>query len=266
MFIASKVLWTLAAPANLLLALLVVGMALLWTRWRRTGRVLLSAAVICAMAVAVLPVGDLLLHPLEQRFAAPDRLPARIDGIIVLGGSVNPSLSASRGQPILTAAAERLTAGIELALRYPSAPFVFTGGSGDLFDQEAKEADAVGPMFVALGLPRERIILEDRSRNTYENAIFSLRLVKPEPTEVWLLVTSALHMPRAIGSFRHAGWDVVPYPVDYRTPATGARWWPASMDLAGSLDQLNLAVHEWLGLVAYWLDDRTASLLPAPRR
>lgn len=263
LYVVSKVVSALAAPGNVLLLLLGTGVVMLWSRWRRAGRILLSAVFVAAFAVAVLPLSALLIHPLEQRFA-PAALPDRVDGIIVLGGAVDPVLSASRGQPALKDAAERLVEGIGLAHRFPAATFVFTGGSGRLFDRGATEADAVRPLLADLGLAANRIVIEDGSRNTFENAVFSRRLVAPDPAQTWLLVTSAVHMPRAVGAFRRAGWDVVPYPVDYRTLRSGPRWWPPSFDLAGGLRDLHLAIHEWLGLLAYRLNDRTPALLPAP--
>lgn len=104
-----------------------------------------------------------------------------------------------------------------LARRYPQARLVFTGGSGNLGGGSPSESEIVGRYADPMGLPRTRLILEDRSRNTRENAAFTADMVKPKPGERWLLVTSAWHMPRAIGCFRQAGFAVIAYPVDYRT-------------------------------------------------
>ena len=78
-------------------------------------------------------------------------------------------------------------------------------------------------MLERLGLAAGRVIYEERSRNTSENAEFSLAIARPQPGETWLLITSAFHMSRAVGSFRRAGWNVVPYPVDFRPMGTTRR-------------------------------------------
>ena len=105
-------------------------------------------------------------------------------------------------------------------------------------------------------------MLETRSRNTEENAVFTKELVQPKPGERWLLVTSAQHMPRAIGCFRRAGFPVEAYPVDWHT-RRALRLAPMET-LSGGLGRLDNAVHEWIGLVSYWLTGRTSELLPGP--
>jgi uncharacterized SAM-binding protein YcdF (DUF218 family) len=88
-------------------------------------------------------------------------------------------------------------------------------------------------------------------------------LVKPKPGERWLLVTSAWHMPRAIGCFRRAGFKVEAYPVDRPARPIAEELLP-SRTLAGGLHQTDQAIHEWIGLGAYWVTDRTSELLPGP--
>ena len=104
---------------------------------------------------------------------------------------------------------------------------------------------------------------ENRSRNTYENAIMTRALVRPKPGESWLLVTSAAHMPRSIGIFRHIGWDMTAYPVDYRTFGNSRDDKPTTEAL-DSLRRLDVALHEWVGLAAYWAAGKTDTFFPAP--
>ena len=78
-----------------------------------------------------------------------------------------------------------------------------------------------------------------------------------------MLVTSAFHMPRAVGCFRAVGWDVVPYPADFRTDAQ-AHWWPPQVAFARGLQTLDFFVHEWVGMLAYWWTGRAAALFPGP--
>src|SRR6185295_10248649 len=117
----------------------------------------------------------------------------------------------------------------------------------------------VGRRFlIDLGVPAERIEMEEMSRTTFENAAESLAIAKPKSGETWLLVTSAYNMPRAVASFRAVGFEVVPYPVDYRTRPADLRRPVATV--VGGLELTDIAVHEWLGLLGYRLTGRTQSL------
>src|ERR1700740_1675166 len=204
-------------PANFLIGGGVLGAVLLATRRAFLGRRLLVAAVVLLAICGFSPLGNWLLYPLEQRFPPWDAARGVPDGIIVLGGSIEPELSAAHGRAALTHAADRLIAAAALARRYPNARIVFSGGNANLVsDDTAKEADYALSLFESLGIPKERLTMERRSRNTQENAEFSKALVNPKDGERWLLVTSAYHMPRSVGLFRKAGFAVEPYPVDWR--------------------------------------------------
>lgn len=258
---ASKLLWMLAQPSNLLVLLLLLGVLALALGGRRLARALLYGTALVLLPVAVLPVGEWLLLPLEKRFPAPQALSGQVDGVVVLGGGIDLELTAAHGAPALGESAERFTALIELARRYPDARLVFTGGAEWLSDA-LTEAEAVRRFYARQRFDLGRIRFEDRARNTHENAVLSRELVRPAPGERWLLVTSAAHMPRAVGVFRAAGWPVEAYPVDYRTPG-GFRLW-AGLDTATRLKELDEAVKAWIGLLAYWLSGRSDALLPAP--
>ena len=262
-FWLSKLLWMVASPFNLLLVGLLAGSLLLWTRWQRLGRGLIGVTVGAATLVAVLPLGELLLIRLEDRFPVVAEPAAPVDGIVVLGGVVNQVLTRSRGQMAIGGAVERLTELATLARMHPQAKIVFTGGSGDPFAQDLKEADVLEPLLLTLGLDPARIILENQSRNTYENAVYARELAAPAAEERWVLVTSAFHMPRAVGCFRRAGWgNLVPYPVDFHF-APGQRF-GLGFDLGRGLGWLQAGLHEWLGLIFYRLTDRTSAFFPAP--
>lgn len=262
-FWLSKVLWFAASPNNLLLIALIIGALLLWTRWHRLGRRLIAIVALTIGAIAILPVGDAMLSHLEDRFPVVAEPPAPVHGIVVLGGVVNQALTRSRGQMVIGGAVERLTELADLARRHPQAKIVFTGGSGDPFAQELKEADVLGPLLRTLGLEPESVILENQSRNTYENAVFTRELAQPKPDERWVLVTSAFHMPRAVGCFRQAGWgNLVPYPVDFQFPPGGNLGW--RFNFGRGLGMLENGLHEWVGLIFYRLMDRTDAIFPGP--
>jgi uncharacterized SAM-binding protein YcdF (DUF218 family) len=183
----------------------------------------------------------------------------------VLGGSVDTGLSQSRGQVALVAAAGRITETVVLARRFPEARVVISGGDSSLFPAARSEAATTRDLLVALGVAAERIVLEGNSRNTYENAVMSYAVAQPKVGETWLLVTSALHMPRAVGCFRRAGWTIIPYPVDYHTAQksrTISELRPGLL-LADNLALLTLSMKEWLGLAAYYALGRIDTLLPA---
>lgn len=264
--VVSKLFWLVAEPSSFLLTLWLAGTVLLWTTWKRLARWLVTISAVMTLAVATLPIGQLALKPIEDRFPPAITLPPRVDGIIVLGGVVDESVIGRRGVPRSLAAAgsPRLDAFLELARRYPMAKHVFTGGSIELIDGRDTEADVVRRIFARIGLDTTQMIFEDKSRNTWENAKFSYDLLKPEPDEVWILITSARHMPRAIGCFRQAGWkDLLPFPVDFWTSANGLSFSP-NYSLGANLDVLGEAVREYIGLAAYWYFGRTSELFPGP--
>jgi uncharacterized SAM-binding protein YcdF (DUF218 family) len=261
-FWASKIFGVVIKPTNILLIVLCVGAALLWTRWRRGARWIITVTALIALALAILPVATWPIVALENRFQGSPTLPEKVDGIISLGGIVNQFISKARGQTSVGPGAERLTEFAALAGRYPSAKLVFTGGSGSLFKQELKEADFLRPFLDKLGLSGREVIFEDQSRNTFENALFSKRLVKPAPGEVWVLITSAIHIPRAVGVFRQAGWNVIAYPVSFATE--GLYQTDLRFSLGLGMGHTSIWLHEWVGLVAYWLTGRSDSLFPGP--
>ncbi|MGH6827827.1 MAG: YdcF family protein [Rhizomicrobium sp.] len=260
-FFFSKILVPFERPGDLLLILLVAGTVLSWFKARRkTGICLTSAAVLMLCVVALSPLSKLMTAPLENRFASPRHLPAHVDGIIVLGGGIDTRASVERGRPTLNADAERLTEFARLARAYPTAALVFSGGNGNLFARgRTTEAMVARRFFKNQGLDVRRIKFEGRSRSTYENAIFSKRLVQPRPGDVWLLIASALQIPRAVGSFHKAGWPVTAVPVAYRTSRTSS-----SYDLALNLLAVDASTHEWIGLLAYRLTGKTDRLFPSP--
>lgn len=262
MFVASKLFWMVADPGNLLILLIWIGTILLFTRWRRAGRRLIAVTAGAAFIIVVLPVGGWLLIPLENRFPPMRNLPQQVDGIVVLGGAVDQLVTAARGQPALTGGAERMTEAVALARRYPKARLIFTGGSGLLNYPDLKETRVAAMFFASMGIPKDRLELEDQSRNTYDNAVMTLKLAAPKPGERWLLITSAMHMPRAYGCFRAAGWHITPYPVDFTT--RGFATFEPHFHFIGSLSGLRRAMHEWIGLVAYRLLGRTDALFPGP--
>lgn len=261
-FTLSKILWFIVDPGNLFIIALTLGVLLLWAGKARAGRGLVSLALLGALLVAVFPIGKTMTGVLENRFQRPEPLPEKVTGIIVLGGVLNQFIAKKRGATAPQIAPGRFSEFIRLAGLYPDARLVFTGGSGSLKNPDIKEAEFVAPLLKFWGLEIGRVTFEADSRNTFENATFSKALIKPSPDDTWILITSAFHMPRAMGVFRTAGWKVTPAPVEYLTTGDERLFVPQFRFLSG-LNAFSHAVHEWLGLSFYWLTGRTDTLIPA---
>jgi uncharacterized SAM-binding protein YcdF (DUF218 family) len=262
-FTASKILGFFALPSNLLITIGIVGLFLLVTNFRRLASWLIVTSLVLIAVAGLSPLGNALIMPLEQRFPPWDPSRGPPDGIVVLCGPIAADVSAAHGTVAVGEGAERLIAAAELARLYPSARIVFTGGSNALLFPEGAEALYAVRLLEALGVARERITAEEQSRNTIENAEFSRLVAHPKPGERWLLITSAHHMPRAMAAFRAAGFPVEAYPVDWRTAGPIDLTRPFG-SLAAGLARTDTAMHEWVGLLAYRLAGKTATLFPAP--
>jgi uncharacterized SAM-binding protein YcdF (DUF218 family) len=264
LFHISKIAGFFMQPSSLLMVLLLIACALLWSRYWNAGRWLVVAGTALLLIGGEAPTASWLILPLEERFQRPDLASVNVDGIIILGGGEDSRVAKARNVHALNEAGERITEGLALARRYPKAKLVFTGGSTEILFAPTVGAEAASRIMqdFDLGDPR-RVVLEAKARNTWENAVFTKELVKPKPGERWLLVTSAAHMPRAMGVFRKAGFPVEPWPVDYRTAGPRDRWLPFESPSEG-LRRLEAALHEWYGLIAYRLMGRSDDLLPGP--
>jgi uncharacterized SAM-binding protein YcdF (DUF218 family) len=262
-YVLSKTLGIMLLPTNFLIGVGLLGAILLATRFASLGRKLLIASVALLAICGFSPLGKLLLYPLESRFPSWDAAQGAPDGIIVLGGSIDPDLSLTHGATVVRSAADRIIAAAALALRYPNARVIFSGGNPNLVSNDAREADFAGAIFESLGTSKARLIMERRSRNTQENAEFSKALASPKRGERWLLVTSAFHMPRSIGVFRKAGFNVEPYPVDWRV-GEGADLLTFSTVALEGLGRTDIGIREWMGLVAYRISGKTSELFPGP--
>ncbi len=262
-FILSKVIGFFAIPSNLVISLGLLGVALLWTRFARSGGRLAAGSLVVLAILGLSPVGNALIIPLEQRFPAWDDARGAPDGIVVLGGAITPDVSAARNEVALNDAAERMTVVAELSRRYPAARILFSGGSGALIFREAAEAEFAVRLFETFGIAPDRVIIEEQSRNTVENAVFSRLIAQPKPGERWLLVTSAYHLPRAMGVFRKADFAVEAYPVDWRTRGADDVLRPFAT-VGDGLRRTDTAVREWVGLLIYWLNGHSSELFPKP--
>jgi uncharacterized SAM-binding protein YcdF (DUF218 family) len=262
-FVLSKILWFLASPVNLAIGGVALASLLAFTRFARPARWLGLFCVGVLVLLAFSPLPRILVRPLEDRFPQQAVNSGKVDGIIVLGGAIG----VAREDIVLNNAAARMTKAVELARAHPEAKLAFTGGGANLLSPVLHtEADGARLLFLGLGLPESRLILEDKSRNTVENAVFTKRLVDPKPGERWLLVTSAWHMPRAMGVFRKAGFQVEAFPVDFLSGGERADYIRPYRKAARGLDIADDAFKEWAGLLAYYIAGYTDALFPGPAR
>ncbi|MBZ9655684.1 YdcF family protein [Phyllobacterium lublinensis] len=262
-FYLSKIFWFFAQPLNvsvLLVALTVVALVL---KWRRTAILASACALFVLAAGAWTSLGALMMHPLENRFQRPDSLPDQIAGIVVLGGGFEGGVNLVRGGYELNSSGDRLVEAAVLAARHPEAKVVVTGGTGNLILEGEGDGVTAPRLLTALGIAPGRLMLESQSRNTYENALFTKEMVNAKPGETWVLITSAFHMPRSVGLFRKAGFEVVPWPSDYRTSGKESAGLSRDNPM-DSLQNVSIALREWVGLLAYWMAGRTDQLLPSP--
>ena len=244
---ANYFVWQIVQPSQWILITAVLAAVF----WRRpVGRKLAAATVALVLLLGLMPVGHALIAPLENRFEIPADA-SRVDGIIVLAGAEQVRLSEIHSQPQIGAQGDRLTTFLMLAHAHMEARLVHSGG--------APESNVARALFLGAGVASNRVVFEDKSRDTCESAQLSRKLIAPGVGERWVLVTTAAHMPRSVACFRAADWDVIPYPTDFKNGPT-----PWSLDVLSNLAKLDYAVHEWLGLMYYRLRGYTHDLYPGP--
>ncbi len=255
MFIAAKLLAFLTQPLAWV-ALLMLAAVLLTPRRPKAGQRLGASAIALLLLLGWEPLPDALIRHLEAQHPAlpPSAKPQAYAGVVVLGGALESGyVWTTPGQSALNDAAERMTEVLPLLRRQPGLQVLFTGGEGELFGGGLSEAGRAKQFFTSHGIPAQQLLYESASRTTFENALLSKAVPGVNPAAPWLLLTSAWHMPRAMATFRKTGWNVTAYPVDFRagldTPLT-----QYSMDQGAK--KWKLALHEWLGLLAYRLSGK----------
>lgn len=262
-FFASKLFWIVAAPASLacLLALLAFVARIFGLR-RLSAFGLWTSALILVVAGAT-PLGPWGASVLENRYPARPTLPGDIAGILVLGGAIDTERSIAWGMPVARAELERVTSLVELGRRFPAAPIIYAGGYGGMATVHKVEAAFARDMLDTLGFDTTRVRFDERSRNTIENEVEARALAGGDiASRPWVLVTGAMHMPRAVAVFRKAGWKVIPWPVGPSTAAPGAPWEP--LNLGDTLVVSTQAAREWVGLFAYYFAGHSERVLPLP--
>lgn len=262
-YYVAKIVWFFLTPSNALVSLVLLGLVLRRTKRARLGQRLALGSAALLLVAGLSPLANFLILPLEERFPAfvDDGTP--IAGVVVIGGTYDTEATNVHGQMALNETGERLIALGELALRYPEAKLIYAGGGSEFTPDTTPEATLVENTAHQLGVARERILYDRRSLNTFQNALYAKELAEPKAGERWLVVTSAFHMPRTMGVFRKVGFEVVPYPVDYRTAGEASLLRPFAFVSEG-LRRTDVAAKEWIGLLSYYVTGKTAEVFPSP--
>lgn len=260
-FYLSKNIWAIISPDSLFIILLTLSLILFLLKRVKIATFLLALLTSCTLFLSFFSVGDWMLYPLESRFQHNPELPEQVDGIIVLGGPIIPDRSLEWQQLETNQFHERLSSFIQLAQLYPNARLVFSGGNANTDVDRPTEAQIAETYFLNSGISAERLLIENKARNTAENARYSKQLARPQSDETWIMITTAFHMPRAIGVFCQQNWQLIPYPVDHQT--LPSKLYQPGFSLIEHANHLVLASHEWLGLLAYYLSGKTQQLFPA---
>ena len=262
-FFISKIVWFLVKPLNSLLFCLLAWLGCRRMGWTVLGRLFAAVLLLYGGAILATPLPEMAVRSLENRFPLPEVAAEDIAGIVLLGGATSDgAVAAARGEPGLNGAAERLTTAMALHRAMPDKLLVVSGFSARLKPRGWNEAEITMRLFEQQGLDLSRVRFEAESRNTAENARLTAAMVGREGARPWLLVTSAWHMPRAVASFRAEGLAVLPFPVDFRSEPSNLVW---PRDFSGSLRLAGIALHEWLGLLVYYLAGNSAEFFPAPQ-
>jgi uncharacterized SAM-binding protein YcdF (DUF218 family) len=252
MYALSKLVIVLVSPLGTCLVLAALGLGLLLLRWRRSGRLVMAVGALWLLLWSLPMPAFWLGRGLERQY--PQRLAAaypKADAIVLLGGGMTGARPGWIDRPEASnAAADRVWFAARL-YKAGRAPWIIVS-AGSSPDAGQPEADAMASLLVDLGVPKSALLLDTQSRNTWQNALYSNDLMNAHHLTTALLVTSALHMPRALAAFRKRGVEVIPAPADFDGPPVGAwpqRWLPS----ADALRKSSRAFTEYVGLWGYRL-------------
>ena len=254
-FFLSKFLWYFINPFSLFIFLFLIGLIFLVFKKHKKAFYILSLTFFSLLLVSIFPIGKYAINVLEKDYHLENKYPNNVDGILILAGATDPYLSKEYNSIELNDSAERLLESVFLIQKYKNAKIIFSGGSGYLNYPNLDHAKIAKNFFNKMKIENKNIIYENKSRNTYENILFSKQIAKPQEDEKWLLVTSAFHMKRAILISKKQKWKFIPYPVDFKQSKKISL--KPSIHFFSNFTSFQKAFHEWLGLFSYYLMGRT---------
>ena len=259
-FFLSKALWFFFNPINILLFLLLIGIIFHFFNKKKLYKIINIITLILFILIVILPTGPYLFWKLENSYSIPRTFPHDIDGILILGGGVNEDLTYQHQQMSLNENVERLTESIDLMRRFPNAKIVFSGGVATLSKQKLTGIDVAKMFYNRMGVDINRIIFENKSRNTYENFAFSKKFIDNKNNEKWLLVTSAFHMKRVMNVAEKLKLNFISYPVDFSIGKNFSLepWY--AQNYPTNMNHFQIAMHEYVGLIAYYIAGKSSKI------
>ena len=257
-FYLSKFLWYFFNPFNCIILLFFLSVILNFLKFLRLSKIILYFTFLLFFITGVLPTGSYLLYLLEKNYHNKINLPEKVDGIIILSGATNPFLTKEYDQIALNDSVERLTESIQLMKKYPKAKVFFAGGSGYAQYPDLNHSDVAKKFYESLDVNTKNIFFDKKSRNTYENIVFAKKKFNPNINEKWILVTSAFHLKRSISIGEKLGWELIPYPTDYKLSKKFK--WKLSFSFYQNLGTLQHSSHEWVGIISYYLMGRSSKI------
>ena len=254
-FYVAKIANYLLEPLYILsFFLLILIFLLLFTNFKKPTFFFAKLLLILFLFFGYTPLSNFLLNKIED-FIKPSKYPVQqLKGVVVLGGSFNSGLqSKERNEVLLNSSAERLTKVLEIYNKNPKILILFSGFSGELKPQGWSESDMAKKFFLEQGVRLENLIFENKSRNTFENIIYSKDIIKNN-MGTWGLITSAYHIPRSYFTFKKQGLVLEPISVDYRTGTSSIFW--INFDIKKGLENWRLLFREIVGVSYYKITDK----------
>ncbi len=259
MYFLSKFIWFILSPLNLLVLLLLISFFSNKLNLKVFSKFTLIFSLLFFIIIGFFPIGQLLLFKLENKYQSISKLPENIDGLIILGGPSSAGLTAIYDQVNFNDGGERLTEAVLVIKKNKPKKIIFSGGSSKQ-NFKSSHAFVAKKFFSEMGIDTKDIYFEYHSRNTYENILYSKKIINPKKYEQWIIITSAFHMLRAIKVADKLEWNLTPYPVDYRTTKNFAGF-NFSFNLLANINNFDLAFHEYVGLFSYYFLGRTNEIL-----
>ena len=258
MYFISKFIWVIFAPLNFLVILLVIGFLFNLIGKKIFSKIIYIFSLLFFILVGIFPTGNLLLFKLEQYYQPPSIIPNYIDGVLILGGPSSAKLTIDYNQVSFNEAGERLIESIKIIKNNNPKKIIFSGGSiKQTFNNS--HAYVANKFYSEMGIDISQITFEFKSRNTYENILFSKKIAQPKKDEIWLIITSSFHMRRAMNISKKLEWKFIAYPVDFRTGKELISLKP-NFNLLENFNSFNLASHEIVGLISYFILGRSSKI------
>ena len=254
-FYLSKILWLILSPFNIFIFITLFAILLYFFKLRRLSLIIFLVNFLFIALISFVPIGSYLIFKIEKEYHSYIKTPDQVDGILILGGATIPLLYNEYDQISLNDSSERLAESVFIIKKFREAKVIFSGGSRIINRPDLDHAQVAKSFYKKVGLETNKIIFENNSRNTYENIKYSKKIANPKINEDWLLITSASHMKRALLIADKIDWKLIPYAVDFKN-IKNFKLTP-NFNLLENLNSFHLGIHEWLGLVSYYLMGRT---------